>query len=131
MTFSYDVTNLTVDLYKVRLEIGDTDEDRALLQDEEIEYALSQHSNFNRAVAKCCRLVCMKLAAEPDKFVVEEFGETWQEAFGRYEKLAVRFEALSGISRPWAGGIDVAEKRAAERDTSRVKPKVRKGMYDT
>lgn len=130
MAFSYDVTALDIDLNRVRLETGDTDEDRILLQDEEIAYVLTQYTNFNRVVAKCCRLICMKLAAEPDKFVVEEFGETWQESYKRYEKLAVRFESLSGISRPWAGGIDVDEKIAAENDTTRVKPRVRKGMYD-
>ena len=42
MSFSYDETALDTELNRIRLEIGDTNSDRPLLDDEEIEQVISE-----------------------------------------------------------------------------------------
>ena len=51
MTFSYDSDDLATELNKIRLWIGDVDEDDAFLQDEEIAYVQDDSSTFLKRVA--------------------------------------------------------------------------------
>lgn len=57
------------DLDRVRLEIGDTNEKEPLLQDEEVEFALSLKRNVLAAAAMCCEVIARKLAAKAEESV--------------------------------------------------------------
>ena len=129
MTFSYDSDDLVTELNKIRLWIGDVDEDDAFLQDEEIAYVQDDSSTFLKRVAACCRLICAKIARKVD-YKLSLLTEQASKIYDRYKAMAVRFEAGSSRSYPWTGSVDVALKKANEDDTSLVKPKIRKGLMD-
>ena len=129
MTFSYNVANLSADLNRIRLEIGDTDEDRPLLQDEEIEQIMVDESAFNMRVAGCCRLICSIFAGKAEKYSIEDFSETRVEIYYRYKAMAERYTARGG-GAPWMGSIEESFKTTTEDDTSLVSPLFKRGMHD-
>jgi len=128
MTYTYDDTALDEDLNRIRLEIGDTNSKRQLLQDEEIEQIMEEQSTFPSRVARCCRLIASLFASKPQSIKLEGFSETTTAVFDRYIKLAKKYEAIG--SAPWAGSIDVDFKAATELDTSIVHPKFKLGLMD-
>ena len=129
MTFSYDAAGLTVALNRIRLEIGDTDSDRPLLQDEEIEQILVEQSVFNLRVAACCHLICSIFAGKAERYRIEGFSETKAQIYNRYKEMAERYAARGG-GAPWMGSIEDSFKDATEEDTSLVKPLFKRGMHD-
>lgn len=129
MSFSYDETALDVELNRIRLEIGDTDSDRPLLDDKEIEQVISEYDSFNQKVGKCLRLICSLFASEPKSIRIEGFSENYADAYDHFKDLAARYERLGG-GGPWAGSIDAAFKEATELDTSLVSPSFKRGMHD-
>uniref|UniRef100_A0A6M3M8X2 Uncharacterized protein n=1 Tax=viral metagenome TaxID=1070528 RepID=A0A6M3M8X2_9ZZZZ len=129
MTFTYDVSKLTEELNRIRLEIGDTDSNRPLLDDEEIEQIISEIDSFNQQVAKCCRLVCSLFASEPSSVRIEGFSENYKEAHDHFMKMAEHYERLGG-GGPWSGSHDDAFKEATEANTSLVPPFFKRGMHD-
>ena len=129
MTFTYDDTKLSEELYRIRLEIGDTDSNRPLLEDEEIEQVISEFDSFNQQAGKCCRLICSIFASEPSSVRLEGFSENFKETYDHFKKMAEHYERLGG-SGPWAGSFDDAFKEATEADTSLVSPFFKRGMHD-
>jgi len=131
MTFTYNSSALNEDLNRIRLEIGDTDSDRPLLEDEEIEQIISEYTGFNNRVAKCFRLLCSIFASNPKSVKMEGFTETYGDVYAYFKERAVHYESLGGLSGvPWAGSIDVAFKAATEEDTSLVSPIFKRGLHD-
>ena len=64
MAFTYTAGS-TADRDRVRLEIGDTDSDRALFQDAEIDDFLSQEGNsILGSAARACETLAVKFARE-------------------------------------------------------------------
>ena len=64
MAFSYTAGS-TADRDRVRLEIGDTDEDRSLFQDAELDDFLSQEGNsILGASARACETLAVKFARD-------------------------------------------------------------------
>jgi len=129
MTFSYDVDELDTALNRIRLEIGDTDSNRPLLEDEEIEQVIEEFSTFNLRVAKCFRLICSLFASIPTSVRIEGFSENFAKAYEHFKDMAARYERFGG-GGPWAGSIDVAFKEATELNTSLVSPSFKRGMHD-
>ena len=129
MTFSYDVASLTTALYRIRLEIGDTDEDRPLLQDEEIEQILVEQSAFNLRVSACCHLICSIFAGKAERYEIEDFSETRKEIYNRYKVMAERYTARGG-GAPWMGSVEESFKTTTEDDTSLVDPLFKRGMHN-
>jgi len=68
MTWSYDST-LPTDTDKVRFHIGDTDETDQLLQNEEINYLLSETTNVLLAASRAAKTVAAKFSRQADKTV--------------------------------------------------------------
>ena len=130
MTFTYDPAGLGTALYRIRLEIGDVDSSRILLQDEEIEQIISEKSTFNRRVAACCRLICAIFAGEPERYRIGNFQESQEEVYKRYLSMAERYEARGGGGAPWAGSISEDYKDTTEADTGIVDPRIKRGIHD-
>ena len=128
MTFSYDATALDEARNRIRLEIGDTNPDRVLLQDEEIDQIISEQSEFYLRVARCCRLICAHFAAEPSRYRAENFTDDLRDVFERYQKMAQLYEEKAAA--PWAGSYLDSFKDATEADTSLVTPLFKRGMHD-
>jgi len=128
MTWSYNSAALSVALNRVRLEIGDTDTNRQLLQDEEITQIISEESTFLNQIAKCCRLICALVSADADRFKLEEFEEDQKGIYDRYEKMAKLYEAKAG-GAPWAGSIEESFKKATVLDDSLVDPMFKRNQF--
>jgi len=132
MTFSYDASALGTELNKIRLYIGDTDEDDVLLQDEEIALVQADSTTFLRRCASCCRLICTKLARRVD-VKLASFSEKASDLYKRYLEKAKYYEGQSSTSYPWSGSIYVDDKDATEEDYDDgvlTKPKFKRGQMD-
>lgn len=129
MSFTYDETQLSVELNKIRLRIGDTDEDDVLLQDEEIAYVQSDNTSFLRRVAACCRLICAKLARRVD-YKLSLLSEKASVLYDRYKSMAEMYDGKSSQDFPWTSSVRVSDHDAVEDDESLVKPKFKKGIMD-
>jgi len=68
MTWSYD-TSLATDKDKVRFYIGDTDQTDQLLQDEEINFLLTETTNVLLAASRAAKAVAAKFSRQADKAV--------------------------------------------------------------
>lgn len=67
MTFTYDSSDLSTALAQVRVRIGDTDSDRTLLSDQEIQAMLTVHAQAILPTAcTCIRLILAKIARDVD-----------------------------------------------------------------
>jgi len=129
MSFTYDETQLDSSvLYRIRLEIGDTDEDNVLLQDEEINQIIAEVSGFYSRVARCFRLLASKFVHTSYSFTIGRLREDRGSLRDHYLSLAKKYEARSSV--PWSGAIYQDDKDAVEDDDSLVASKFQKGMHD-
>lgn len=141
MTWTYNASSLSLsDLYKVRLLIGDVDSARQQLQDEEIDWVLTEQTVVSYAAAACCDLLASKYA-----FLVNtENSELRVSAAARhkhYQELADRLRKGAGslpggdgsgvmVADIYAGGALVSEKEALEQDTDVNPPTFARGQDD-
>lgn len=129
MAFSYDLNDLTLELNRLRLEIGDTDSNDYFLDDEEIAVVQAEKSSFYRRAAACCELICAKVARNV-KTKIGHFSENADEIYDHYQKLAAKFQSYASVSYPWSSAISISEKESFEDDTALVKPKIKLGIHD-
>lgn len=63
MSWSYNPEQLSTEAkYRVRMRLGDVFENAPLLQDEEIEFQLSNTANEMVATIRCCEMIVARLA---------------------------------------------------------------------
>ena len=123
MAFSYSLA-LTSGKDQVRFLIGDTASDDALLQDEEINYVLTQTPDPYRAAVIACQAIVGSLS----KQVSTAIGQTKLSLEQRAEAYRLRVRELRDQASvlspglPYAGGISRADKFAVASDTDRVPP---------
>lgn len=129
MSFSYDLTDLSTELNRLRLEIGDTDSNDFFLADEEIIIIQDEKSSFYRRAAACCELICSKVAREVN-FKVGHYSENSDEIYKRYQALAKKYRSHASVNYPWSSALTVADKEGYEDDTSLVQPKIKLGLHD-
>lgn len=140
MTFTYNNANLAASpKNRVRLLIGDTDDSRQQLQDEEINYVLTQQSSVTLAAAACCDILAAKYA-----FLVNtENGSLRLSAAARhkhYLSLADRLRAGGAGNIPgdatvhdariYVGGVSQATKDTITEDSDAVVAPFRIGQDD-
>lgn len=132
MTWTYNVANLATDeTYQVRLLCGDTDTNNQLIQDEEIDFLLSENSGVYFAAAAACEAIAAKLADEAD----QKTGKiaTWlTKRVDKFLEMAKRLREVASrtLGRPYAGGISISDKEDQEADTDRVVPAFKVGIMD-
>ena len=114
MSFNY--VEPGTDVTRIRLEIGDTVDATASngsLHDEEINDLVTQHGNWQRAVAPAARALAMKLSSQPTSRTVGEL----QIVQKRVEYLLQKAEAWeagqsAGHATPSAGGLSLSQVEA-------------------
>ena len=129
MTFSYDETDFSMELNRIRLELGDTDEDDALLQNEEIVQVQTEQSTFYRRVASCCRLICAKIAKKVN-YKLSRLSEDASILYDRYKEMEKMFSAKTSTNYPWVGSIKTDLKADVEANTNLVKARFKRGQMD-
>lgn len=132
MTWTYSATDLSTDLARVRLMIGDTNTNDQQLSDEEIDFWISNSAGVMWAAAQCCRSLAAEYARRVDKSIgpasltVSQRQKHYHDLALHWESQAARFTAIE----PYAGGISVSDKDTVEGDSDRVTPSFAIGWDD-
>ena len=132
MSWTYDIQDLaTNEVYQVRLEIGDTDPEDPLLEDEEISQAISLEKNFWAAAARCCEMAAKQFLRKADPrlgrslyIVYSKGAQQWQEMAAAFRKRA------TGTQVPFVGGMFVVDKNAYQQDQAFLQPIFTKRMME-
>ena len=116
---------------KVRLLIGDTNENNQLLEDEEIDLFLTLASqNVNRAAATAARGLAAKFSSSAPK-QVGDLRIGYMDRSRGYIDLARALDAQADRApvAPYVGGISEADKDLAAEDSDRVDPLFYRGAF--
>lgn len=112
----------------VRFLIADTNTSRQLVQDEEIEWLLTQEMNVYMAAAACCRSLIVKAGGVRRKRI-SDFDISYDVQF--YVTTMAQLTARGSSHQvPYAGGISVADKQAQQADVDAVTPAFVKDLDD-
>lgn len=138
MTWSYSGDPASSDTDAVRFLVGDTDTNDQLVENEEIDYALSQSTTVYGAAALTCRAIAALFSRDVDTSLSGgEYSESQRAE--HYRNLAERFDSMSqnaplrsGASAPvpFVGGVRRTEMETVREDDNRVRPEFRRGMFD-
>jgi len=122
MTWTYSNTDLSTDLAKVRLYCGDTNVDKPLLTDEEIDVHLSGRSDLYNVAADCCQTIIGQLAREVDRQGVG-VTTTRSQQIMHYQDLEKRLRAKAKLFvRPHATGQSESDRSSYATDTDLAQP---------
>lgn len=137
--WSYDTDDLTTStpsgrLNVVRLLIGDVIQDDPLIQDEEINFAVSQSSNVYSAAAWCCGAIAAKFARDVTTTISGTLREQLSDKINHYGQLQRDLEKQSnkagGALGVRVGGINIVEMATAESNPVRNNPRFKIGQFD-
>lgn len=125
MTWTYSPSTMaTSPMMQVRYLVGDTVSTDHQVQDEEINFALTQRPSIYGAAAMVCRSLAARLSREADT-VDKDLRTTLSARATAYSRRASDYENQArsrGGAMPYAGGISIADKVGNELDTDRVQP---------
>jgi hypothetical protein len=134
MVWTYDLAKLaTSPLYQVRRLVGDVIGNEPQLQDEEINFALTQRSSIYGAAAECCRAIASQYSRKANT-AIQGMSVTYSSQAQAYLKMAVTLDAQASArgagAMPYAGGISESDKEVQEQDSDRVPPQYTLEMND-
>lgn len=124
MTWTYDPNDLGTSVKDdLRLEIGDTDVNNQLLQDQEINWAITRESSYWGQAARCCEMIGRFFMTKADVKLGRALAITYTKMAEQYFNMAgvLRLKA-SGSAAPYVGGALVADKIAIGSNTSLTQP---------
>jgi hypothetical protein len=114
--------------YQVRLLIQDTTDARQLLQNEEIDWFLSQEANVYLAAAMCCDVLVAKAGMLKTRRLADI---TLEYDVDFYRGLATTLRARGSSHQvPYLGGASIADKQAEEANADAVAPRAFRGAFD-
>lgn len=114
--------------YQVRFLIRDTDSARPLLDDNEIDWLLTQEDNVYLAAAAACDALVAQKGSIKSKSV-NDLSITYDVEF--YRGLAASYRARGfGGQVPFVGGISVSDKETQQQDADAVQPRMFRGVGD-
>lgn len=129
MTWSYTNT-LATNRDRVRHLIRDTDQSRQLLQNEEIDWHLTNSTNVWIVAAECCEVLAAKYARMIDRSAagVSDSGshnaEIWRALADQYRRRAASTLSV------FAGGRSVSGKADLQNDDDATQPAFSIGLDD-
>jgi hypothetical protein len=127
-TYSGDPSNSNKDA--IRFKIGDTLSTDPILQDEEINYLVSQTSSLDDAAYNACVSIVAKFSRLADK-TVGKVKIMYSQRAKQYKELADQLWLNAGIVvMPYAGGVDAVDEQNMNSDNSRVQPSFKKEAFD-
>lgn len=109
---------------EVRFTLGDTDEKRPYLSDEEIDWLLLKaNGRVSEAALRGCDRILIALTGLVDESV-GEVSISFSQQLAAFERVHARLtrRANMAFAGPIVGGIDRAAKAAQARDANRVPP---------
>jgi hypothetical protein len=132
VTWTWDETDISTDLAKVRVRIGDTNTNDELLSDEVIDSFLDVRSDVVLAAIDCCRAIIAKLSRDVDRSNLGMSASRSQKV-QHYRDLLAELQkqaAESSSGAPRIGGISKTAKDDVDGDSDRVAPAFRRGQFD-
>jgi len=133
MSWTYSGDPSSSDRDELRFKIGDTDPKNPELQDEELNYIITQVSaggSFN--CLKAAMIALRAILAKYKSLVDEKVGDVDVKWSQRYRKVAdlldeyTQQHAKSALGSAYAGGISISDKENQEQDPDRVIPAITK-----
>ena len=125
MTWTYSPAGIAAStMMQVRYLVGDTVATDPLVQDEEINFALSQRPSIYGAAAMACRSLAARMAREAD-VVDKDLRTTLSAKSKAFARMAADYEnkaSSRSAARPYAGGLSIADKIQNECNPDRVQP---------
>jgi hypothetical protein len=130
VTWSYSGNPANSDLDTVRFYVGDTNINRQLLQDEEVNFTISEYGNLRLAAAVCADAIAAKFSIESNQRV-GDISKSLSDVAKAFRQLASDLRAQAGkraapsfpaASRDW--------KRDQRDDTDLVQPAFNVGQGD-
>ena len=121
---------ITTDRDILRLEIGDTNPDRPLFADDELDVFLARYpGRVLVAAADACDSLAIRFARDFDfKWKDQSFSRSQMSA--RYAALAKDLrKRAAGNAAPFFGGGSQARKDALAQDPDRTQPAFRRGQF--
>tara|TARA_R100000808_G_C2073073_1_gene99790 strand:+ start:93 stop:524 length:432 start_codon:yes stop_codon:yes gene_type:complete len=129
MSFAYS-TSLATNKDKVRFRIGDTDSNRPLLSDEEINAVLTSKPAVLPASIECVDAILAKIARDVDRNAAG-ITSSRSQAYNHYLELRKKLEReMVTESEMFVGGLSKAAKKTFEDDSDFVKPSFGIGQFD-
>ena len=133
MTWSYSGDPSTSNRDKVRFLVFDTDTNEQLLNNEEIDWVLSEQSNIYMASANCAEAIAAKFAKDITRSAVglsASVGNRAQFYLELAEKLRAQVSTSNKHSEIFAGGLTISGKIALDDDSDAVQPAFKIGQFD-
>jgi hypothetical protein len=130
VTWSYEAASLaTSTLYQVRLELQDTDVTEQLLQDEEIEFLLTQESNLLLTCARGAEIIARLFARQADRVENPTVKLSFTTRVAAYQTLATTLRTRASASHaPVSVSTSMANKLAVAQNRDKTGPYFHKGM---
>lgn len=131
MTWTYDASDISTDLAKVRTEIGDTNSNDHGLSDEQIQYFIDASPGaLEGAVFRAARALYAKWIRDVDRSNIGMSVQRSQK-LTHLETLMKDLKATRNWGAiPYCGGISIASKESLEGDTDTVQPSAKRGQFD-
>ena len=128
--FTYGNDPATSNRDAVRFLVGDTNEDRPLLDDREVDWAISQHPNQNLAAASLADHLYGFFASKGD-FKVGPINKSYSKVADLFKQKAeqLRAEACKGAA-PSFPATNIQTKRVLEENTDLTRPQILVGISD-
>tara|TARA_R100000808_G_scaffold14529_1_gene34235 strand:- start:7528 stop:7959 length:432 start_codon:yes stop_codon:yes gene_type:complete len=129
MSFAYS-TSLTTTKDKVRFRIGDTDSNRPLLSDEEINAVIASKPSVLPASIECVEAILAKIARDVDRNAAG-ITSSRSQAYNHYLELRNKLaREMLTESEMFVGGLSKAAKQSFEDDSDFVQPSFKIGQFD-
>lgn len=130
MTWTYDSTDISTDLAKVRLLIGDTNTNEQLLADEEINFYIGRKADVTLSAADCCDAIVAKLSRDTDRNNLG-MGAQRSQKIQHYQDLADRYRNEGRMEAgAFAGGTSKSDEDSWEADTDTKQPRFQQDGFD-
>lgn len=105
-----------------------------LVEDEEINWALTQQTNLYLAAALVARAIGARFSGKADEKQVGDLrikhADTAKRYFTLADALTAQAGTVGGLAAPYFGGISYDDKKIDEDDSDRVVPAFRVNQFD-
>ncbi len=133
MTWSYSGNPATSDRDKVRFLVFDTDTNEQLINNEEVDWLLTEQTNVYMAAANAAEAIAAKFAKDITRNAVGLSASVGNRA-SFYLELADKLRAQIGttnkLGEVFAGGLTISGKESLDGDTDAVQPAFKIGQFD-
>jgi len=129
VAFTYN-TSLSTNRDKVRFRIGDTDSNRPLLSDEEIDAVLTSKPAVLPSALECVEAILAKIARDVDRNAAG-ISSSRSQSFNHYMELRKKLSReMVTESEMFVGGLSKSAKLGFESDSDFVPPNFEIGQFD-